>query len=648
MEGSANAVEQRREVRIVRDEIDDHLAQLGAFGGAELRSDRLVDQLIERGLRGEPAGRDVGRERRQRIRGGGSRGGDPAGAGRAIGTLGTVGSTGSVGSIRTADAAGSSRTADAAGSTDAAHAVAILARIMRAGIGRTTARLRGIIRPPMRRLTVLLIGVFCAAAAVAACGPKSSTGPREVDLGAYPALRWVPADVTYVGIAQTVEGTMPAVRDFVEALGILGEFDVAEVDRELTTYLGINPIDASDLREAGVDVAAGAVFYSQGFSPTFVFRLAEPVRMQERIDNQRAKNASGAIGNSVRDGIDVYTSLADRDLHTHWAIDGNWMWVHFEIVDEHEADLAWFDASRAAKGAIAKDPDLAWARGQAERVQAGAPLVALARPAKLASIFARIVNEPDATACMALVAAPRAAVTAGVAGPVSEGHIVLDVGAAGAAGISSMTKPVPAGWAVARGDAPAAIEWNLDGVAFARWFAPCDNDPEQIVEATGLRTVRAFLTDFSPDDLSGHGAVAADLAHRRMIDEQLNNFTGRSLFEKKRTFGPRDGVRLDPPMIPAVDYILTDREALAAVGDGVLEKVVGDGATVASPTLALLDLQPPRLGDAAWDLFLKYVGGVYRDAARETMIRRLKRWKRGTIALALDGEHLHLHLRGQR
>jgi hypothetical protein len=493
-----------------------------------------------------------------------------------------------------------------------------------------------------RRPTLLIIALFALSAA---CGPKSGGGgPRPVDLGAFPALKYVPGDVTYAASVSRVGDMMLATRDLFEAIGIIAEFDLEDLDRALKNYLGINLISPEDLASAGLDVAGGAAIFSQGISATIVFRLSDPVAMQGRIDAQRER-VNNTIGVAVRDGVDVHTDLGDREMHTSWAIDGSWMWVHFELVAEHEPELGWFEASRAANGAIVKDPDFTWARGEAERVQPGAPLVALIRPSKLAMKFAAAVNDPEFTTCLGLVTPPRAAMTMGVGGGVSEGHVIVDLAGAGAA-IAAATVKVPQGWSAARGQAPLAAEWNVDAFRVASWLSACDQGPMAMASRLGVRAIRGFITALDPGNLEGRGAVAAEISDRRQIDRMMD-FTGRSMFEKKKKFGPLDGVTLSAPMIPTVDYILTADRAMAAVGDGLLAQVVGDGST-ASGVLAAIELRPAGLTKAAWSFLLENAADVRREGAREDTIRRLNRWKLATFEVTLEGDLLHVRARGER
>jgi hypothetical protein len=234
----------------------------------------------------------------------------------------------------------------------------------------------------------------------------------------------------------------------------------------------------------------------------------------------------------------------------------------------------------------------------------------------------------------------------GTAAGVSEGYLILDTAGGGKA-IAGSAVGVPSGWAAARAPAAFAVEWNLDAATATDYLRACDDEPARYVAQFGLRAVRAFLVKLDADQLDGIGAVSAEITNRRAIDGMID-IPGRSMFEKKQKYGPLEGKRFSSPMFPAVDYILTDDRAMAAVGDGVLASLVGDGKSVAPSVLAALDIRPHQLDDQAWNLVLEQVFRVARESARADTIRKIKRWKRGTFDLTLDGDYLQLHARGER
>jgi hypothetical protein len=483
-----------------------------------------------------------------------------------------------------------------------------------------------------------------------ACGPKSGPdGPRS-DVGAHAALRWVPADATYVFATTRADAGAAVLRDLAEALGIVGGFDVAEAEAELASQLaGVSPLSIDSLVEAGIDRAGGAAAFSQGLSTTLVVKLADPAAMQVKIDAARERLGGQAIGVAMHDGVEIFTMMGDRDVHTHWAIADGWIWVHWEFTAEKEADGAWFVASRKAGGAIAATPDFGWARQQAERALPGSPVIGLVRGKALVQRVAALAHDPDARACANLVPTDRVALGMTGGGDVAEGVLVVDtVGGGGA--LADATLAVPVGWGATRGQPAMAAEWNIDLTHIARWLGPCRdlaslaNDALHQMRARGGR---AFVHQLADDGLGGHGVVAVDLVDRSMIDRMLD-FPGRGLLEKKQRFGALDGAHVSVPFVNIeVDYIVTKDRAFAAMGDGLLAKVVGDGSRVPG-SLAAIEVRPRAISPTAWHVVLEQGLGFSRDTLRQKTIERLQRWARGLVELTRDGDLVTVRARGER
>jgi len=257
-----------------------------------------------------------------------------------------------------------------------------------------------------------------------------------------------------------------------------------------------------------------------------------------------------------------------------------------------------------------------------------------------------LASKGDDPCLSRVITSPRAAFSIAVHDRVSEGHIHLDTAGGGAA-IADATLPVPAGWARASEGAALAFEWNLDLARIEEHLSPCTvHSAEAPSHKFGLRAIRAFLIDLDATTLEGRAALVVDLSHRRAIDDFLD-FPGRSLLETKRRFGFMEGVRLSAPMFPPIDYVLTPNRALAAVGDGLLVQVVGDG-TAQTATLGHVDLRPPMLTEATWNLLLENVANVRMASDRARTIQRLMQWNRGTMDLTRDGDVVHLRARGER
>src|SRR5690606_28164638 len=121
------------------------------------------------------------------------------------------------------------------------------------------------------------------------------------------------------------------------------------------------------------------------------------------------------------------------------------------------------------------------------------------------------------------------------------------------------------------------------------------------LDTYGVRTARAILQRYDPARPTGsRGAVSFDLAHRTYAAQLLDRIPGRSLIQRKRTFGPYQGYSIAIPFGgPTVEYVLDDRRALAGLGEGVLAEVLGQGPGEPGPLLAI-DLAPPAMPREAW------------------------------------------------
>ena len=111
------------------------------------------------------------------------------------------------------------------------------------------------------------------------------------------------------------------------------------------------------------------------------------------------------------------------------------------------------------------------------------------------------------------------------------------------------------------------------------------------------------------------------------------------------SFGPYAGYSLSIPFsgLPTVEYVLTDKLAFAAAGEGVLASLVGNGGTSPGP-LAALAIAPPRLDPEAWRTLLELI-----DAPHERwLVEHLMRWRDGQIAVTLDGGSLVVSATGTR
>jgi len=488
---------------------------------------------------------------------------------------------------------------------------------------------------------------FALLAAVAAlwfgtgCGsaraPAHAAPPAA--LAAFPATRWVPANPTYLVASPTVKEAQRSLRDVVDSLGMLGGIEIAEVSRELTQLLAVDPLSTEALAAMGVDVDGGLAMFSEDVSPTFVVRLSAPEQIQAFFDRQRER---GMVTQSVIvDGVEVFTAQLLANVRVSWAIADDWLWVHFALPIGRDGGTTWFVNSRRPQGA-GWAADWQWAQGAAKST-----VPALTGFVDTHDVIASLSSKiPEAVACARLVE-PVGRVAISIEGDESRvsGRVAFDLGPA-AASVTASLLPVPEGFAAAAVQAPLAAQWNLDLLVVRAWLQPClhaiDEDLGRL-DRFGVRSGRAVLQAFDPDDKSGAGAVALDLAHQKYFASQLDELPMRSTLERRRTFGPHAGHSISIPFVATLDYVLTDKLAMAAVGDGLLAKVVGSGKTVPGP-VASIDILPPAMSAEAWRTLL---GAIDRRDA-DVFVERLLRWREGHIAVTIEGTSLLVAATGVR
>jgi hypothetical protein len=229
----------------------------------------------------------------------------------------------------------------------------------------------------------------------------------------------------------------------------------------------------------------------------------------------------------------------------------------------------------------------------------------------------------------------------------AKGKLSFDLGAS-AHMVANATLPVPEGFAGTSAKAPIVAQWNLDLVALGAWAKPClavvHRDlgfVDELVSAYGIRAGRAAIQRLDLDDKSGAGVVSLDLVHKRWFASQLDEVPGRSALERDRTFGPIAGHTISIPFVASFDYVLTDKLAYLAMGDGVLAKTIGTGKSVPGP-IAAIDVFPPMLSVETWKGLL--------ELARlpELLADRLLGWREAHLSLAIEGTSLVLAASGTR
>ncbi|MBA3462938.1 MAG: hypothetical protein H0T46_23485 [Deltaproteobacteria bacterium] len=483
--------------------------------------------------------------------------------------------------------------------------------------------------------------VACALALAGCPGTKtaSHSTPPAVAKG-FPATRWVPANPTYVLASPTVREAQRSLRDVIDSLGVIAGVEAGEISRELGRLIAVDPLSPDALVNMGIDIEGGFVVFSEDVSPTFVAHLSAPDAAAAFFDRQRER---GLVTQSVIvDGTELFTAaLPGTTVKVSWAIAADWLWVHFALPIGNEDATSWFTSSHRPEGP-GWSKDWQWASKASDGLKPA--LVGFLDPKDLIASFTRKV--PDAIACARLLdPVSRVAIAIEGDGKHAAGRLTLEIGAA-ASSVTAAILPQPEGFGAIAAKAPLAAQWNVDLLTLRAWLQPClasiDGDLK-FLDRYGVRSARAVLVALDPDQKTGEGAVALDLAHKRYFASKLDDVPARSLMERRRTFGPHKGHSLSVPFVASVDYVLTDSLAMAGVGDGLLARVVGSGATVRGP-LAAIDVVPPALSADAWKMLLSAL-----DVGRvDRIVDRLMRWRDGHVMLTIEGSSLVLSAGGNR
>ncbi len=502
----------------------------------------------------------------------------------------------------------------------------------------------------------------------AACGQRGVGGDRQASAleAAYPVLRWVPADASYVVVTARVGEGVRAARELAGIASVGTGVDEAELDRLLRSALGASPIDASELAAAGIDVDGSAALFGQGGFPTVALPVADADQLGELLERRPAATVEHR-GHRIRFWRDGELSLSSV------AIDG-WLLLH---LGPRDGGPAWLDAILAAPGAsMGGSEELAAAvtRGRralghgAEGAALSPGLVGLVRLGPLARDIASWPDAPDGlAACVrrASTAAPRLVWAADFSAQDGAAWAALDLtpGAARALRDGVAGSPPP-GFLAYRDAAAIAAGWSVELSILERARAalscPGLDQPlrDPVREATGFRGPRGWhvaATSIDIDDMSGAGAMHLVLADRNLIAAQLESIPARSLFERTRRVAGVPVQVLSVPGLPSIMYRQAGDRFTLAVGDGVMAEVLatepgnpGDASDQArGPELAHLRIEPQRLPQLG-QLLAIALSSLAIPAARPTaaaIAERVSQYDEASLSARLDGNSVAIFAR---
>lgn len=503
--------------------------------------------------------------------------------------------------------------------------------------------------------TRLAFAAVTIVSAAVACGPKHSSsggggsGAMPAAVSAYAGLRWVPADASYAFASRKTSDVVAVARELVDALGILGEFDLAEARAEASQELGFDPFSDDDLAELGIDLERGAAIWSTGVGPSLALPLADPERFAAWIAKVRG---SAAVQVIRAHDVDVYTYRGDSDEAFHWVIAGDWMLAHLEPTAERETEGAWFEAAWNARGGLAGHADFAAALDEAtRRLGADPPVVGLVRARHLFAhplISAELATNPG---CQPLYRdIDRVFLSAVAHEGDARGAIVVEIGPA-IDHVRKHTLPVTAGWAAARAKAPFQLELGFDLHVLSQALEACSG--ESLVrgdaELEHVRGLRSYFHELDMDRYDGRGGFvveAVDAAFmKRTISEALDEIPGIRFMTKTRTVAGLTVAEINIPSFPSITYGMTGTTGFATVG-APIDAMLGSGIVAAGGDLFHVELWPRAWPAETWDSALRPM--IERQELRAALIRRLRAWSLGQITLTAEGRALVLTAHGAR
>ncbi len=491
----------------------------------------------------------------------------------------------------------------------------------------------------MRFTTTALISLACACAGGARATSAPGGSKASDDVAEFSALAFVPNQPTYLVTAHTVREAQRGVSDAVDAFGMVAGVSSRDAGKELERVLGFDPLSEAGLARIGVDPAGAIAIFAEDPSPTLVVKLASPEAAQSYFSDIRNRMATTSV---IVDGIEVVSAPFLYGTTASWATDKNWLWIHVGAKGT-DPGAAWFAHSHHATGS-AWTSGLGWARHVRAKLGAKAGLLGFL-DTKASLALARAAS-PDLDACLARF------VPIGLAGFAIDGDgkrvggsLAFDLGPA-AQRIAAATLPPPPGFAGLAAKAPIAVQWNLDLGAVASFLEPCmklaGGSPDELTKY-GVRTARIAVQTLDLGDKSGTGVIAADLSAKSFVASYLDQIPQRSLFESDRTYGGYHGKHISVPFVAKLDYVLDDQRAFVAMGDGMMDRLVG-GAGGPVPVFAL-DLIPSGFSESVWTFV---IGAMTNEWFAKRASSALQSWQAAHLRVTIDREALVIDASGNR
>jgi hypothetical protein len=511
----------------------------------------------------------------------------------------------------------------------------------------------------MRFPSIAMISLACACThhGTSVEAPTPSADVRE-----FAALAWAPDQPTYLWTARSVRDAQRSIDDVIDSFGMLSGATAEDAGHALEHLLSVDPLSETGTQRLGIDPGGSIAMFSEGLDPTIVVQLASPDTTRAFFDSVKSQNGV-ATQSVIVDGVEVSTVKLFGHVRVSWAIDKSgegparsgaeggakvddksWLWTHFAFGIDQNDD--WFaKAHRAHTGTWAKS--FGWAKDLRAKLAAKATGLLGFFDTRALLAIARAHAPKDVIACLDHF---QPIGLAGFAidgdGHHAGGRLALDLGPA-AANVAAAVLPPPPGFAGLASTAPIAMQWNLDVGAIAQFLAPCAGSiggDTDFLTKFGVRTARVAVLSLQPEKHAGTGVIAADLADGTYLRGMLDQIPHRSMLESDHTYGATAGHRISIPFLISLDYVLTDRLGMLAVGDGLMDKLVAT-APASPPAVFALDLIVPGLSEDAWRWLIRSVTDKWL-ANRATEL--LQRWHDGHLRVTIDHDALVIEASGNR
>lgn len=519
---------------------------------------------------------------------------------------------------------------------------------------------RGRARGARARMAAVAVGLALAAGA---CGGRTvGSGASGGEAAAtYPVLARVPAGASWAVVARRARDGKVALDRLLE-LAAMAELAATGADPDAGAMRAL--LAAVDLAAAGIDPDASAALFGQRGRPTLLVRIADAARLRGAV----AAGADGSLRSATHGGREVATFEVGQLELAAAEIDGWWA-VH-ALDPVSRADDGWIDelgaggaglageavaAEMAARGA----EGLALVRGS--KAEPPPDLLGLVRTRALGRELSALEEAPaglGACADRAAAGAPLLLLAAGASPTGVDLWAAADLAPVAARILrEKVAPPPPPGYAEYRDGAALSVDWSvdLDLAERVRAAVDCPGLDRPIVdpvhEMTGFAGPLGWhlaATALDPDDLSGAAAVHLVLADPGLIEAQLESIPARSLFERTRRVAGVPVKVLSVPGLPSIGYRLDRDRFTLALGDGVLEVVLGPGqAPFPAGELGRFELRPLRLPNLADLLAAGAEAAAGRQAARSAraLAERLVAYERLSLGAHLDGDSIAVFAR---